>query len=411
MAVVLHQPVDPIAVHHAGHKAVVTLERCIPGEEFTQRLGQPGLCQGSPHDHTVPDPGAGITPGAGLDGRAVAVDQNVPGRSAETIKGGGGAGGNLPFHLMEGAVPAGEGFGPGLFPEGATFVEIRHRDRDLDRGAAGGEVPRHGGGGITGFVQNGGPGWYDPAGENPEDAAFLESGRALGIRRRREIHPAAFHLEVAGLTGNPVNRADAAEIAEGLPGRIHLERTHCDDQPGIRCRIVIPQPVGHVESEGFALAIDPWPDIQLQIIRFPGDGRHRNAVFGETAGGLHICPGDALAGADHKRLEGKARFVHLDHAFLVDQSTALSLRTADRGPVGLLAQPVAREPSPWEFRGDLVDELIGGAGISVRTERQGEQRGSGGSGEGEPQVLGFRAGGGDMGFHAHRRCGLIDRCP
>ena len=96
MTVVLHQPVDSITVHHAGHKAVIALEWRIPFEENAQRRWQAGLGKGRPHDHAIADPRTGVAPRPGLDGRAVAIDQDVRGSGAETIDGRHGAGRHLP---------------------------------------------------------------------------------------------------------------------------------------------------------------------------------------------------------------------------------------------------------------------------------------------------------------------------
>ena len=56
VTVMLHQPVNAIAVHHAGHKTVLALELGIPFEKFAKCMGQAGLGECRTHDHTIADP-------------------------------------------------------------------------------------------------------------------------------------------------------------------------------------------------------------------------------------------------------------------------------------------------------------------------------------------------------------------
>ena len=105
VAVMFHQPIDSIAIHHARNEAVVALELRIPDHKLAQRLRQSGLRKSGTHDHAIAHPGSGVAPRTRLDGRAIAVDQNVPSRRAEAIKGRSRTGRHLPLHVAQRRAP------------------------------------------------------------------------------------------------------------------------------------------------------------------------------------------------------------------------------------------------------------------------------------------------------------------
>ena len=85
VAVVLDRPVDAVAVHAAGHAAVLQLERRVPAQEVAQLVGEAHLRERAPGEHAVADPRAAVAARAGLDARPLAVHEDPGERGAQAL--------------------------------------------------------------------------------------------------------------------------------------------------------------------------------------------------------------------------------------------------------------------------------------------------------------------------------------
>ena len=132
MAVVLHQRIHSITVHHAGDESVIALELHIPDQEIPQRVSQSGLGKGGSHDHAVAHPGTRVSARPRLDRRTIAVDENVCRRRVETGERLARAAGHLPFHGPENFLPVGMGVIPSVFCWSIRRLEKRHGNGDFE---------------------------------------------------------------------------------------------------------------------------------------------------------------------------------------------------------------------------------------------------------------------------------------
>ncbi len=71
-------------------------------------------------------------------------------------------------------------------------------------------------------------------GQDRGDAVFFKCRGTGGIRMRSDGDFPVIHRHATGSANNPVDGAAAAEVAEGLPRRIHLVWPHSDHEPRVR---------------------------------------------------------------------------------------------------------------------------------------------------------------------------------
>jgi len=132
VAVVLDQGVHPVAIHHAGDVAVLTLEPRIPQQEIAQDFGPVRLGHRRTHDHAIPHPGTGVAARSRLDRLAVAIDQDVARRGAETFDRAVGNRRHLPLDRRENILPQCDGLLLAACHRGGGTFKKRHRNYDFE---------------------------------------------------------------------------------------------------------------------------------------------------------------------------------------------------------------------------------------------------------------------------------------
>ncbi len=288
VAVVLDQRIRTRAVDDAGHEAVVFLVAGVPADEVARLLRAAGAQQRGRHDRAVADPATRVATRPRLQGRTVAIEEDVRHRGPE------GVGEALPA-LRKPEVEAGKLVLP--LPDGAREgvgtieprqrakacrIERAERDREVD-------VARGRGRQVQVEAQRRrrtSERIRDPRARRDlalakmlEQRLLLESRGAegIGIGERhdglRAIDP---HRVVTLLDLG--DAPHAAEIAEGLPGRIHLEGPQRGEQAH-----------GALHRRG---VLEPVPDEE-----------HRPAVLAHGIGGR--AQREAI-GTPHARMESAA---------------------------------------------------------------------------------------------------------
>ena len=293
VAVVLHQRIHAVAVDHARDRAVRALELRIPAEEFAQHLGAVRFGQRGAHDHAVPDPRAGVAPRPRLDGRTVAVNQNMAGRGAEACKRLGGTGRGVPHHRRKDFLPAGDGKLPALVLEFPGFSEERHRHRHPEQARILRHRPDHDRGGQPGLVVERITGRHLAPGEKLQHAALLEGRSAVILHRAVCADPPAVDAQARDVADDPVDGTAPAEIAECLPRRIHLIGPDGYRQAGLLAGIRHDL-IGRPQDQRVAAAIDPRHHPQLDAVRLPGHFREGDAIGRQRDLGFHVRPGHEL---------------------------------------------------------------------------------------------------------------------
>ena len=370
-AVVFRHRVGAAPVNATGNLPVGILVASVPEQEVAHGISVSETEQRGRGERSIANPGTFVRAGAGLDGGAITVDQDVRQRAGDGIGYPAPCGRKLDGGAIDGRRPGaggdvecpvhrpGASVGQQWCGAGTKGDFHCHRRRTVGRKI---ESPRQCPRGSTERIMGASAWRYCSAAEIGHDVPRRKryGAEAVGRRDGDDSTLAVDHDAVA----IPIDRIHAAYAAgrpEELPWRVDLEGPECQEKATAQGNPAeVGNPVASDDARRGVRTAGKGGDRERDTVGAPCYRWNRQPLLFQGRRAGNVVPGKQAAVHQQKRLRAERPGAGLEGAVLVEQCLVEAAIDSHDGPVGALADQVAREAATPSVASHDAEERVAG---------------------------------------------------